>query len=154
VISEKTYAVALWRLKKHRVPDRYDWLHAAIIEFYEKRPDIDEPRRANWLSLVAWRRWRDHLRRFDVSRVSSLGDCDTEDGPSEGQGFYEWSEVFATLNSRQSDVLWCWYSGSNIPQSAQSLGISPQRVHQHRNRIRRLLDGLPPAHVSDGLDDL
>lgn len=142
MIDDKAYAIALWRLKKHRVPDRMDWLHCAVVEYLEQEPKLDEGRLGNWLGLVAWRKWKDHLKRWDVERFHNWDDWHFEAPEKEEKQQEERNELSKLLGERDRVIFRLWLEGKNIPQTAKGLGLSSSRVHQIRARIRELAHGL------------
>ena len=142
MIPEKAYAIALWRLKKHGVPDRMDWLHEAIVDYLTNAPTVEIKRLGNWLGLVAWRKFYDHQKKWTSRRIKAV-DRLTVAGKQEAEQDDDLiSELSTILSERDWMVFRLWLEGKNIPQTARGIGLSTSRVQQIRARIRELADGL------------
>lgn len=139
MISEKSYAIALWRLKKHRVPNRYDWLHDAVVEYYEKKPPVDEIRMGNWLGLVAWRKWQDHEKTWAARKIKPWPEMDILLRPEPAVVNLEPLErLKQELTKVQMDVLDLWYRGLTIVQSARSRGRAVNADSLVRMAIKKI----------------
>ena len=139
MISERDYFIALWRLKKHRVPDRFDWLHDAVLEYYEKSPPVDDGKLGNWLGLVAWRKWQDHEKKWSTRMVKSSESLESRPAEAEGKVRFDWSGVMRGMSEKQLETLILWLSGLNQPQSAKSVGVCTSAMNQRRKSLLRFL---------------
>ena len=139
MITERDYVIAIWRLKKHRVPDRMDWLHDAVVEYYEKSPSLEEGRIGNWLGLVAWRKWQDFTKKLSTRKTFSSENMDCFEAEEEGGGGFDWSPVVSGMSQKQRDTLALWKMGLNQPQSARAVGICTQAMSQRRHALLKYL---------------
>ena len=138
-MNERDYFIALWRLKKHRVPDRFDWLHDAVLEYYEKNPQVAEGKLGNWLGLVAWRKWQDHKKKWSTRMVKSSELLDLRPAKTEEKLRFDWSKVMGCMTEKQLDTFTLWLSGLNQPQSAKSVGVCTSAMNQRRKSLLRFL---------------
>ena len=139
MITERDYVAAIWRLKKHRVPDHMDWLHDAVIEYYKAESRVDDGPLGNWLALVAWRKWQDYKRKLGT-RVTVLTDrMDCFESASECKPSFDWRPVFSRLSPKQRDTLLLWKMGLNQPESAKAVGVTTQAMSQRRGSLVRHL---------------
>lgn len=135
MITDRDYAIALWRLKKHNVPDRMDWLHEAVVDYYEQQPDIDEGRLGNWLGLVAWRKWQDYEKRWTSRRVFSSEQIYRAVQPEQTPATDDLEELMQGLTPKRKEALILWARGLNMVQAARSVGVCPQAMHNRRQHL-------------------
>ena len=139
MISERAYSIALRRLRKFGVPDPRDWLHDAIVHLYESRPTInDATHLANWLSVVAWRRFDDTRKSLASRSTIRLGEWEQEltgkqCGTDHGSRLVE-LEQRLPLHLRED--LQHWVRGLNGKQSGAARGLATNSVSHRRKRIK------------------
>lgn len=133
MVTERDYGLAAAKLYRYRVPDYLDWLHSAIVEYYEQQPAIrDGYHLANWLALVAWRRWYDDRRR-DQKRVPLPANVEA---PSDEPIEIDWTAVRGVLTEPQAVVFDLWCAGLTGRETALALDVTPQAVSQMRIKVR------------------
>ena len=155
------YKLAVWKLHRSAVPkdEVLDWLHEAVIEWYEQgEPQMDRGL-GNWLGLVAWSKWKSYTKTTSYRRTVLCGDASFF---ADNKKQYVKEEFFSDeldgalklLTKTQQKYAHLWGRGLSCAETSESLGISKQAISQCRKRIREYFqDGLPPSRTDDDVRD-
>ena len=154
-MNEDDYKLAIWKLNRSAVPkdEVLDWLHEAVVEWYDQgQPEIEHGL-GNWLGLVAWRKWKSNTKSAAVRKTVlwSKTDLIPEETKEEGPDHQEiLDEVLSGLTKTQQKYVHLWGRGLNCIETGLSINRSKQAISQCRRRIKEMFkDGLPAPPAND-----
>ena len=135
-MTHDDYKLAVWKLNRSAVPkgEVLDWLHEAVIEWYEQGQPHIEHGLGNWLGLVAWRKWKSHTKSASYRKTVLWGEAENipDNAEEKDQSVVEdlLAEMAKELTKTQKRCLDIWARGLNCEQAGLAIGRSKQSVSQ------------------------
>lgn len=148
-VTEDDLRIARYRMKRKGIPEveREDFLHDAVVHYYQQKPEFDERSDkfsvGNWLGLVAFRRWYDYRHKLSTRKTQFMPeDFDITKSECQNRQIEKSRDIRVLIHQlpdRMRSRVTCMCLGMSLKAEAGSEGVSKQAISLRRLKYKPLL---------------